>query len=332
MNDIRRDIKESLDNIETKQRLFEEDSDTLADIDMIDDEIDENEIYEGVDVVCPYCEQGLSLPELSLSEDEDGNVIASCPSCDSDFILPDEAVNEINETIDDVIDLSVEDYDDFEEDIDDFVDDLEADITCPICGNASDLDESNLFEDDETEEIFFECPVCGEDSLLDLENLDEALVYRVRKGKKIRKKRKKRITPKQRAARRKSIKKARKRANTSVAKRNREKSIKVLQRLSASKEAAEDVFRSMLNDELSEIKEMYDVEEENLEETRKRRIRKGKVTYAPTASQHRRAQITFRKSAARKRALKKAQRKAKITAARRKARKSYRKGRSLGIY
>jgi len=293
---VKKDFCESLELITHREQLFEEESPT----------VEPTEPQEG-DLVCPSCEAMLTTDSLVIAEDEEGDLFSECSACGELFYLPEELVGSKESQVDEEYDVY-----NIEEGAD------------PQTNIINILRQMRLEEEAADEE----------------DNIEEA--WMVRKGKLMRKKKKKRKrrTSKQKAA----LKKARRKAWSTKAKKGRAKSLKILRRFSEEDEYQEeddfnedsfmDYIDSLDEDELDEfIEELTDEEVGFIQDLveRKKRVRGGRVQYAPTKQASKMASKRFRSSPAMRAALKKARSRIK-SSSRRKAVKSRKRGARMGLY
>jgi len=152
MSKVEKDLRESLDIIEGQNRLFEDEAPEEFET--------EDPIEEDGDLICPSCDSVLMAEDLQFQEDEDqGIIISQCPECGEVFGLDEETAHYLfGEPVEEG------DDDELEEST------IEGD---PRYNIIRALRQSQLNEDVQENEG----------------DLDEA--WRVRHGKKIRKKRKK---------------------------------------------------------------------------------------------------------------------------------------------
>jgi len=308
MSKVEKDLRESLNIVENRQRLFEDTTEP--------DEIETDQYVqeEEGDLICPSCDALLLADNLQFQENEDdGMIISACPECGEVFGLDeDTAVALFGEA---------EDYDDVNEDVGDPRDNIVG-----ILRQAR-LEEDIQAEDDE---------------------MDEALRWRVKHGVKVRRKRKRRRprTAKQKMAIKKARRKAwtgkakRWRAKSlkilkrfaedeepyeedyfdNVEEIDEDELFDILNEL--DEEEMEEFLGELDEEELGEVQDLYE---------RKRRIRGGRVSYRPTKMASRLFKRRFRMSSALRRALKRARTRIR-SASRRKAVRSRRKGYRMGLY
>lgn len=351
---VSRDIREALEITESKSRLFEEDNQDYA-TGVDDDDVTavecphcadvfavvENNLYEdedgdivtictlcenivvleddgeeeGNDVIeCPYCE--CVYEDSELLEDDEGYVGSECPECGSSFYLAEIKAGSGS---------SVSDKD-WGARAADFAKKAKSSHRKGVAkhygkklGKGAAIGAGvaaagyGAYKGIKALKDRKKKKTRNED--FDLSEMKKRVV---RHGKKVTinvKSKKRRMTPKQKAA----LKKARRKSHTGKAKRSRKKSMRVAECMQEAYEADPRGYLSLMEDdtELTEIK---------------KRVKGGKIVKKATAREHRVAARSFKMSSKRRAAMKKMQRKAHTGAAKRKRAKSKKRGKAAGLY